>query len=90
MANTKNAQYVALTTHGSGWWVVLVGEKGESKAIVEERALRDICGDQWDKAKDIVVDTECKNLQVVSMSAARRAFPRAMSHYDYDVEIGEV
>lgn len=91
MANkASERQYVALTTYGSGWWVVVAGEPGEAKAAVEERALRDICGDNWDQAKTIQQDTEMKNLQVVSMSAARRAFPRAMSHYDYSIEVGEI
>lgn len=89
MANkASERRYVALTTRGSGWWVVLVGEAGETKEVVEERALRDICGDNWDKAKTIEQDTEMKNLQVVSMSAAKRAFPKAMSHYEYSVEVG--
>jgi len=89
MANLKNAQYVALTTHGSGWWVVFVGAVGQAKTEVEELASRKVCGDQWDKAKDIYVDTEMKNLQIMSMSAARLAFPKAMNHYDYAVEIGK-
>ena len=87
MANLKNAQYVALTTHGpNGWYVVLLGEPGQSKAKVEELATRQICGNQWDKPKDIFADTEMKNLQAVSASAARRAFPKAMRSYDAYLE----
>lgn len=86
--NASERRYVALTTHGSGWWVVVMGDAGESKAAVEERALRDICGDNWDQAKTIEQDTEMKNLQVVSLSAAKRAFPKALSHYDYSLEVG--
>lgn len=88
MANLKNARYVALTTRGSGWWVVVAGEAGESRETVEERASRDICGDNWDKAKTIEQDTDLKNLQVLSYSAAKRAFPQAISHYEYGVEVG--
>jgi hypothetical protein len=84
MANsTATRRYVALTTHGGGWWVVGAGEAGESREQVEERAQRDICGGNWDQAKTIEQDTELKNLQVVSYSAAKRAFPKAMSHYEY-------
>lgn len=79
------AQYVALTTinsQQSGWDVVLVGEPGESRKTVEERAMRAICGDQWDHAKDIYVDTELKNLQVASKSEAARRFPRAWAWWN--------
>lgn len=86
--NSSTRRYVALTTHGSGWWVVVMGEPGESREQVEERALRDICGDNWDRAKTIEQDTEMKNLQVVSYSAAKRAFPKAMSHFDYAEKTG--
>ena len=89
MANTKNARYVALTTHGANWWVVLAGENGQSKAEVEELAMRKICGDEWDKAKSIETDTELKNLHVVSQSAARRAFPRALHQYEEAMAYGE-
>ena len=82
MPNTKNARYVALTTHGASWWVVLMGEAGQSKAEVKELASRKICGDEWDKAKSIEVDTEMQNLHVVSQSAARRAFPRALHQFE--------
>jgi len=89
MANSKSERrYVALTTHGNGWWVVLAGEPGEDKASVEDRASRDICGMFWDKAKPIDVDTEMKNLQVVSYSAAKRAFPKAMWQFEYAAEVG--
>ena len=91
MGNAASTRrYVALTTHGSGWWVVSCGEAGESKESVTERAERDICGEHWDHAKTIEQDTELKNLQVVSYSAAKRAFPKAMSHYEYGVEVGMV
>lgn len=84
MANsTATRRYVALVTHGGGWWVVIAGETGESREQVEARAQRDICGDNWDRAKTIEQDTELKNLQVVSYSAAKRAFPKAMSHFEY-------
>jgi hypothetical protein len=90
MANTTNAQYVALTTHGGGdWWVVYIGETGQSKAEVEELADRRICGENWNRAKTIEQDTEMTNLQVVSRSAARRAFPRAMHQYAEAMAYGE-
>ena len=89
MANSKSERrYVALTTHGAGWWVVLAGEPGEDKASVEDRALRDICGSNWDKPKTIEQDTEMKRLQIVSYSAAKRAFPKAMWQYEYAAEVG--
>lgn len=90
MANRKSdRRYVALTTLGGGFYVSLMGEPGQDKDAVEERAMRLICGDQWDKAKDIQTDTELKNLQVLSVSAARRAFPKAMRHYDEAVAYGD-
>jgi hypothetical protein len=90
MANSKSErQYVALTTQGSGYWVVVMGEPGETREAVEERASRQICGDQWDQAKDIYVDTQLKNLQIHSLSAAKRAFPKALRHYEESIEWGE-
>ena len=64
--------YVAFTTQNeqmSGWRVVATGA---IKSEVQANAEREICGDQWDGPKDIYVDTELKNLTVVSKSQALR------------------
>lgn len=76
-------RYVALTSHGGKWWVVVAGEPGMSREQVQERAMRDICGENWDKAKTIEQDTELKNLVIQSYSAAKRAFPKAIAHFEY-------
>lgn len=85
------AQYVALTTHGGGWWVELVGEPGEGRDGVEQRALREIAGDKWDTLEplDIYQDTERKNLVVVSKSKAERNFRRAWGEYQDRLLYGE-
>lgn len=61
--------YSAFTTTGSGYRFVC---SGEDKSQVRDEAERTICGDQWDQAKDIWVDTELKNLIVVPASTIRK------------------
>jgi hypothetical protein len=69
------AQYVALTTKGGGHWVVLVGEKGESRDSVYQRARTHVSRSS--------TDDEVNNLIVMSVSATRRAYPEAWRHYEY-------
>lgn len=76
--------YVALTTTGGAWYVQAMGQPGETRQQVEHRAMKGIAGDKWDTLEplDIYQDTERKNLVVVSQSAARRGFPKAMRFYE--------
>ena len=77
-------RYYALSATGTNdWSVEAEGEPGEAKAAVEERAMRAICGSQWDQPKDIYVDTLVKNLLVISKSQAHRRFPTAMWAWDH-------
>ena len=90
MGNSKSERvYVALTTTGpGGWFVQTMGQPGETREQVEQKAKREICGAKWDtdEALDIFEDTMMKNLVTLSQSAAKRGFPRAMRFYDDRLE----
>ena len=90
MTPIKNAtrRYVAISYTELDAWTMrpcysieYVGDAGESKDSVEEKAQRAICGDQWNNAKDIHTDTALKNLFVVTESAAKRSYSAAYNHY---------
>lgn len=92
MADIKKTarQYVAITHTSINPWnhkpeleIVLIGDAGESKESVEEQAQRKICGEEWGREKDIYVDTELKNLFIVSLGAAKRSYSRVLNAY-YD------
>ena len=74
---------MALTTQGSGWWVVVMGDPGEARATVERRASDSLLASAGGDPTNIYNDTWQKNLQVLSYSAAMRAFPAAMRHWQY-------
>lgn len=68
------ATYVAVTTTNAqqnGWREVITGS---DKAEVQEKAERQICGNQYDGPKDIYTQTELRNLRVVSKTEAKRTF----------------
>lgn len=80
------SQFVAFTTQNaamSGWSVVYIGGSADTKPEVEAVATRIIVRGQEDQAKDIFVDTELKNLTVMTVPAARRRaeFRRALHCY---------
>lgn len=66
-------KYVAVTTVNvqDGWREVA---RGSDRAQVTETAEKRICGNQWNEVKDIYVDTQLKNLRVVSATKAKRVF----------------
>lgn len=86
--NSSTRRYVALTTQGQGWWVEVMGEPGQSQDDVRQAAMDKLLRDAGGSTTDIYYETWRKNLEVVSYSAAKRAFPAAMRHYDYAEEVG--
>lgn len=87
MPSREKRRYVALTTQGSGWWVVCVGEPGESREEIERRAIDQLQKDA-NGENGTYYDTWRKNLAVMTLSAVRRAFPQAWRHYEFAQQTG--
>ena len=66
--------YVAVTSTNpqvEGWSIVC---SGEDKKSVENNAERIICGNQWNRQKDIYTQTKLENLRVVTKTKAKRTY----------------
>ena len=80
MANTVNAQYVAITC-SEKWLVRGISERGEDRAQFEARMRAEITRGVNPVSQDIYTKTQLGNLQVMSLSAAKRAYPRELRQY---------
>lgn len=79
---SREYTYVALTTLGRGYWVVLVGEPGQTSEEVREAAQADIL------KHSPAATQELTNLVIVSESAARRAFSNAWRYWKFGETVG--
>lgn len=66
--------YVAITTTNARQNGYRKIAQGEDKSALRDVAERKICGIYWDKPKPITVDTELKNLRIVTASEAKRKY----------------
>jgi len=85
------ATYVALTSHDGGAtrWIVEYGREDEGREALRSRAEDTIVGAEAGAPRDMLMDTELKNLIVLPLSTVKRRYAAVLEAF-YDEWIEEM